>query len=264
MSVFMNEELTLLPLATAAPFKSCRGPQQIRLLFIALALFWASGGSTLLRASEIHQAAREGDLSKVLLLLRGNPDLVHDLTADDRSTPLHEAVRGGHIEIVRAIIAAKSEVNAKTSYGYSPLKMAKIYRRTEIASLLEANGGQMLEPPPKPRTWVVPTTQLPQRASMPRYRSVLRGDKELRIINNSRRTVSVRILSGDAGTDLYIAPGSSRSANMPTGNFALYYIFSDEPWTLYKGDNVWLSSNIASGSITIGASHGNYSIRQVN
>ena len=99
---------------------------------------------------------------------------------------------------------------------------------------------------------------------MPPYYSVLRGDKALSIINNSRRTVSVRILSGGAGADLYIGPGASRSASVPSGNFEVYYIFSDEPWALYKGDNVRLPSYAASGSITLGASLGNYSIRQVN
>ena len=231
---------------------------------VVFALACASVFPTPICASEIHVAARNGDLARLRALLEQTPVLVDDKSKGDQSTPLHEAVRAGNFEAVRVLIAAKADLDAKTSQGLTPLKLAKGLCRTNIASLLEANGAQMLEPPPKPRTWVVPTAQLPQRASMPPYRTVLRGDKTLSIINNSRRTVSVRILSGGAGADLYIGPGGSRSASVPGGNFELYYIFSDEPWTLYKGDNVWLSSNIASGSITIGASFGNYSIRQVN
>lgn len=261
----MNTTLIqLTSLKSSLPVDRCFSLRRSSLLALAMVFAYASPFLTSIYASEIHNAVRNGDLSKLSALLDKDPILVDDRAKGDQGTPLHQAVRSGNFEAARILIAAKADVNAKTSDGITPLKLAKGLNRTNIASLLEANGGEMLELPPKPRTWVDSAPQPPQRATMPPYLSALRGDKALRIINNSKRTVSVRILSGKAGTHLLIGPGSSRSANVPAGTFELYYIFSDEPWALYQGDNVSLPSNAASGSITLGASFGNYSIRQVN
>ena len=261
----MNAKLLqLISVQSVSQLQLCFALRRVIRLVVVIALACASVFPMASYASEIHEAVRSGDLIRLRAILEKDSALVDDKSKSDQSTPLHEAVRTGNFEAVRALIAAKADLDAKTSQGLTPLKLAKGLCRTNIASQLEANGAQMLEPPPKPRTWVVPTAQLPQRASMPPYRSALRGDKALSIINNSRRSVSVRILSGGSGADLYIGPGGSRSASVPSGNFELYYIFSDEPWALYKGDNVRLPSYAASGSITLGASLGNYSIRQVN
>lgn len=263
----MNAKLILLiSVQSVSPLQLCFALRRVSRLVVVIALACASVFPMASYASEIHEAVRSGDLIRLRAILEKDSVLVDAKSKSDQSTPLHEAVRTGNFEAVRALIAAKADLDAKTSQGLTPLKLAKGLCRTNIASLLEANGAQMLEPPPKPRTWVVPAAQFPQpqRAFMPPYRLALRGDKALRIINNSRRTVSVRILSGNAGADLYIGPGASRSANVPSGNFELYYIFSDEPGALYKGDNVRLPSYAASGSITLGASLGNYSIRQAN
>lgn len=236
--------------------------QQTSLL---LTLIYVSGVATLARASEIHQAAREGDVLKVFSLLKENPGLVDDVTTDDHSTPLHEAVRGGSVEVVRALIIAKANVNAKTTYGLTPLKLAKGYVRTEIASILEANGGLLLEPPPQPPapTPIVPEAQV-QRAVMPRYTIPLRGDIEFCVVNSSKSAVTVRILSGNAGADLYIAAGARRSVLVPVGLYQLYYIFSDDPSALYQGDDVEIPWNATRVSIQLNTGHGNYSIRRVN
>lgn len=132
-----------------------------------IALFIAFIAAPVARSGEIHEAALAGDLLKVWSLLKDHPRLVESVTADDRSTPLHEAVRGGRIEVVRALIASKADVNAKTARGLTPLKWAKGHGKTEIASFLEESGGLLLEPAPKPRSW---TFILPDPQRVPSWR----------------------------------------------------------------------------------------------
>lgn len=214
---------------------------------------------------EIHAAVQEGDAVKVWKLLLARREAVHDLAAGDQSTALHDAVRHDRIVIARLLIVFGANVNAKTKYGYTPLKLAKGYGRTDLVALLEANGGLLLEPPPKARVQAVAPPQ-PQahRAVMPRYATRLHGDKTLRIVNGSKTPVSVRVLAGNAGADLLVTPGSSRSVSVPEGVCELYYIFSSEPSVLYQGDDVYIAWDTASLTIQLNTSHGNYRLRRLN
>ncbi len=218
------------------------------------------------RGSGIHEAVKAGDLDTVLVLLKKQPEVVNDVTTDG-STPLHEAARSGELEIARALLVAGADVNPTTTLGYTPLKLATGYGKAEIAALLERNGGQVFEPPKMPLTRTHARVPLPQpRAEMPRYTARLRGDKELRIVNSSKSTVAVRVLSGNAGADLFVAPGSTRSVSVPAGSCELFYIFSHEPWVLYQGDDVYIdnSRHTRGKFIQIGADEGNYRITRVN
>jgi hypothetical protein len=90
----------------------------------------------LLEAAPIHEAARAGNLTKVLALIQASTNVVND-RLDDGSTPLHEAVRKGHKQIVEALLQAGADPAAENKTGFTPLKLARSLKQTEIQRLLE-------------------------------------------------------------------------------------------------------------------------------
>jgi ankyrin repeat protein len=64
-------------------------------------------------------------------------------------TPLYEASMKGHLEVVRALLDAKAEVNKASNTGITPLYMALSGDHTQIAALLREAGAH--EPQPQPQ-----------------------------------------------------------------------------------------------------------------
>ena len=67
----------------------------------------------------LHQAAVAGDASEVARLISEG----EDVAAVDASlfTPLHFACQQGHLEAARVLVAAGAPVDARDSYGNTPL-----------------------------------------------------------------------------------------------------------------------------------------------
>ena len=57
-------------------------------------------------------------------------------------TPLLLAIREGHTETVRALIAAGADVNARNEDGWTPLHIAALYGHTDVAKALIAAGAK--------------------------------------------------------------------------------------------------------------------------
>lgn len=57
-----------------------------------------------------------------------------------RGTALHDAARNGDLASVRLLVDAGADVNAKSANGQTPLSEATIYGRAEIAEYLRAHG----------------------------------------------------------------------------------------------------------------------------
>ena len=55
-------------------------------------------------------------------------------------TPLYRASLNGHLEVVRALLAAGADVNKSDNYGATPLSRALFYNHTQIADLLRDAG----------------------------------------------------------------------------------------------------------------------------
>ena len=90
-------------------------------------------------AGELQDAAARGDLDKVRALVQANPAAISARV--DGTTALHEATRGGHVEVVKFLVASGANVNALNFSGITPLKLALGYQRTSIADYLRAQGG---------------------------------------------------------------------------------------------------------------------------
>lgn len=89
------------------------------------------------------QAAEAGDASRVRKLLRqgipANATLTTEnlLPAEKGATALHYAVANGHASVVRALLAARADANARTANGVTPLHKAAAESET-IGALLRA------------------------------------------------------------------------------------------------------------------------------
>ena len=91
--------------------------------FLALGALLMAGNDFAF-GGQIHDAAESGDLEKIKLLLKGNPDLVFSKDTDGR-TPLHYAASCTNKEVVELLLADKADVNAKDNDGRTPLHLVK-------------------------------------------------------------------------------------------------------------------------------------------
>uniref|UniRef100_A0A3Q4AX04 Uncharacterized protein n=1 Tax=Mola mola TaxID=94237 RepID=A0A3Q4AX04_MOLML len=87
-------------------------------------------------------AAENNQLSTVTRLLAEDPLLV-DCCDEDGYTPLHRAAYSGHVDVVSALLAARSMVNPRTIDGWTPLHSACRWSRITVASLLLRHGAEL-------------------------------------------------------------------------------------------------------------------------
>jgi ankyrin repeat protein len=105
----------------------------------AISLISALALGSALRADEIHEAARQGNLEKVRALVDKDPTLI---AAKDKGgeTPLHWAAFSGNIDLVRFLLEKGAEVDARNGRGLTPLAFAALQGRTPAAGLLIERG----------------------------------------------------------------------------------------------------------------------------
>jgi ankyrin repeat protein len=90
----------------------------------------------------VHDAAAGGDLDKVKVLLKDNPDLV--FSKDNVGmTPLHWAAAQGHKGVAELLLANKAAVNAKDNVGRTPLHIAAYWSYEDVAELLLDNKAEV-------------------------------------------------------------------------------------------------------------------------
>lgn len=105
-------------------------------LILVLILLLAVVGPTW--SSEIHDAASQGEITKVETILAENPELVN--TQDKRSyTPLHIAAYLGHKDVVELLIANGGNVSIEDKDGRSPLHCAVCHEHKPATEVLIDN-----------------------------------------------------------------------------------------------------------------------------
>lgn len=95
-----------------------------------------------------HAAAKDGDMKRLELEIRRKRSIVH--SKDENGwTPLHEGVRGGHLDVVRLLVENGADVNATTyGNGGSALWWAKQTHEEDhpIIEFLESIGAAEIGP----------------------------------------------------------------------------------------------------------------------
>jgi serine/threonine-protein phosphatase 6 regulatory ankyrin repeat subunit B len=114
---------------------------QRRIYVYLVVLTW----STSAFCGAIHDAAKNGRLENLKVLLAENPDLVSSKDSDGW-TPLHWAAREGNNDIAEFVLTNKADVNAQNDEGWTPLHVAILMGQKDIQQLLLQHGGQDLMP----------------------------------------------------------------------------------------------------------------------
>lgn len=104
-------------------------------------------------AGDIHEAVRRGDLDRVLEIIRLRPRTIEErdtmrpvseaLPMLQQATPLHFAAQSGRADIVRALLDAGADVNAKNPQDITPLHLAAWAGNREIVELLVSRGADV-------------------------------------------------------------------------------------------------------------------------
>lgn len=110
---------------------------------LLLILFIASLSSTAY-TDQIHDAAKNGDLEKMKVLLSSNPDLLNSQD-DFGATPLHWAGIRGQVKISMYLIKNGADVNIKENHGAPPLHWAAHCDHTNVIRTLISKGAKVDE-----------------------------------------------------------------------------------------------------------------------
>ena len=111
----------------------------IRLLILSIGIGISGCG-----ASEFDMALESGDLDKARSMLEKNPQLVRDKERGSRVTPLHRMTLQNNVEMVKLLINAGANVNARDRSDETPLFwLSRGNRATEICKLLIASGADV-------------------------------------------------------------------------------------------------------------------------
>jgi ankyrin repeat protein len=91
------------------------------------------------------KAAKKGDAAAVKQLLKLDKELTNARDTDG-STPLHCASWKGHVEVVRVLLDAGADINAKSQnehYGDTPLHAASHGNQRDVVKVLIERGANL-------------------------------------------------------------------------------------------------------------------------
>ena len=112
----------------------CRSPIPRRVAITLVVLAWGS----LAFCGEIHDAAGDGDVARVKVLVKANPDSVFSKDSYG-GTPLLWAAMKGHKDVVEFLLANKAEVDAKANDDTTALETAAVFGHKDVVGLLLTN-----------------------------------------------------------------------------------------------------------------------------
>ncbi len=87
-------------------------------------------------------AASDGDLDLINSLINEGMDLSADNGDYDKRTPMHLAAVGGHLEVIKLLVAQGAQINPVDRWGSTPLDEAYDKNHLAIIQFLEEKGGQ--------------------------------------------------------------------------------------------------------------------------
>ncbi len=88
---------------------------------------------------DVFEVAALGDLERVKVLLKANPDQVFSKDDEDGWTPLHTAAINDHKDVVKFLVDRGAKVDAKDKNGMTPLLLAIMNNYKDVVELLLAS-----------------------------------------------------------------------------------------------------------------------------
>jgi hypothetical protein len=107
-----------------------------------------------------------------------------------------------------------------------------------------------------------PASVSPVDSLFPSFTEMLSGSNEVRIKNPNDFSVKVGLRKGSQGKDFDVAKDGTNSVFVPDGSYDIYFIYSNEPTSLYQGDSFTLNGNGVEIQI-VKVVNGNYGVRKV-
>ena len=101
----------------------------MKILGLFLGLIYISLTPLSAGASDLHTAAKKGDIATITTLLDRGADI--QAINEDRSSPLHFAAREGADDILDTLIRRGADAHAKNNKGETPLDVARIKYLTD-------------------------------------------------------------------------------------------------------------------------------------
>ena len=98
---------------------------------------------------------------------------------------------------------------------------------------------------------------------LPSYGKDLNGPNEVRVMNPNKYGVLVGLRNANSGLNFEVASNANSSVFVPDGKFEIYFVYSDKPDELYKGDGFTLKRNGIEIKL-VKVVGGNYGIKRVN
>ena len=92
---------------------------------------------------EFTAAIKNGNVTRVIQLLDGNPEQVNLPLGESGWTPLQRATRYGHQELVVELIEQGAKVNLQDNYGWTALHYAALNGREDVVTYLLKNGADI-------------------------------------------------------------------------------------------------------------------------
>lgn len=181
----------------------------LRIISLLMALLCCS---LWLTAAEVHNLAKQGNVEKLKALIEADPALLNATDADYfNCTPLHIAAENDKIEVVRWLVAAGADVNARDARGATPLALTGKKAPGETASiLLKAKAD-------------INVTPIQQNIYPPLLAAITQGDiNYINYLLDHGANIDIRRF-GDARSALHVAASMEDGTNInpATGNW--YY-----------------------------------------
>lgn len=121
---------------------------------ISILILWTSASGPIANASEVHDAARSGNIEKLERILAPTNGWFSQFnnylggesvnsSDDDGNTPMHLAAREGHESIVDLLVNKGADVNVNNDNNYTPLHLAAIEGHESVVSLLVKKGADV-------------------------------------------------------------------------------------------------------------------------
>jgi ankyrin repeat protein len=102
-----------------------------------------AGGTTVLQGGLVNSRENEAVRREIAELLIENGADVHNVTSDERNTPLHSAAIWGCAECAEVFLAHGADIEAEDAFGHRPLHNAAASGQAGVLELLIGSGAEI-------------------------------------------------------------------------------------------------------------------------